>query len=66
MNDVFGLVVFKFVIVVVIIGIFLLLDVSIFFVLIVVGGIVVGLIVVWGFGLICCKIIEWVGDELGI
>ncbi|MCP1573764.1 sodium:proton antiporter [Herbaspirillum rubrisubalbicans] len=66
MNDASGLVAFKFAIAAVITGTFSLLDASISFVLIAAGGIAVGLIVAWGFGLIRRKIIEWAGDEPGI
>jgi CPA1 family monovalent cation:H+ antiporter len=66
MNDASGLVAFKFAIAAVITGTFSLLDASISFVLIAVGGIAVGLIVAWGFGLVRRKIIEWAGDEPGI
>ncbi|MFJ3055630.1 Na+/H+ antiporter [Herbaspirillum sp. NPDC087042] len=66
MNDASGLVAFKFAVAAVITGSFSLVDASLSFVLISVGGIAVGLIVAWGFGLIRRKIIEWAGDEPGI
>lgn len=66
MNDASGLVAFKFAIAAVITGSFSLVDASISFVLIAVGGIAVGLIVAWGFGLVRRKVIEWAGDEPGI
>ena len=66
MNDASGLVAFKFAIVAVLSGSFSLVDAGISFTLISIGGIAVGLIVAWGFGLIRRKIIEWSGDEPGI
>ena len=66
MNDASGLVAFKFAIIAVLSGTFSLLDAGISFTLIAIGGIAVGLIVAWGFGLIRRKIIEWSGDEPGI
>ncbi|WP_343587596.1 Na+/H+ antiporter [Herbaspirillum sp.] len=66
MNDASGLVAFKFAVAAVMTGTFSLLDASLSFVLISVGGIAVGLIVAWGFGLVRRKIIEWAGDEPGI
>ncbi|MFL9925579.1 Na+/H+ antiporter [Herbaspirillum lusitanum] len=66
MNDASGLVAFKFAIAAVLTGTFSLFDASISFVLIAIGGIAVGLIVAWGFGLVRRKIIEWSGDEPGI
>lgn len=66
MNDASGLVAFKFAIIAVLSGTFSLLDASISFTLISIGGIAVGLIVAWGFGLVRRKIIEWSGDEPGI
>ncbi|MFL9878014.1 Na+/H+ antiporter [Herbaspirillum rhizosphaerae] len=66
MNDASGLVAFKFAIIAVLSGTFSLLDASISFTLISIGGLAVGLIVAWGFGLVRRKIIEWSGDEPGI
>jgi len=66
MNDASGLVAFKFAIAAVVTGTFSLLDAGLSFVLIAVGGLAVGLIVAWGFGLVRRKIIEWAGDEPGI
>jgi Na+/H+ antiporter len=66
MNDASGLVAFKFAIIAVMSGTFSLLDASTSFVLISVGGIIVGLAVAWGLGLIRRKVIDWSGDEPGI
>ena len=66
MNDASGLVAFKFAIIAVLSGTFSLLDAGISFTLISIGGLAVGLIVAWGFGLVRRKIIEWSGDEPGI
>lgn len=66
MNDSTGLVAFKFAIIAVLSGAFSLVNASISFVLISIGGIITGLVVAWGFGLVRRKIIEWSGDEPGI
>lgn len=66
MNDASGLVAFKFAIGAVLSGTFSLIDASLSFVLIAIGGIVVGLAVAWSFGLVRRKIIEWAGDEPGV
>lgn len=66
MNDASGLVAFKFAIIAVMSGTFSLLDASVSFVWISIGGIVVGLVVAWGLGLIRRKVIDWSGDEPGI
>lgn len=66
MNDASGLVAFKFAIIAVLSGTFSPLDAGISFTLISIGGLAVGLIVAWGFGLVRRKIIEWSGDEPGI
>lgn len=66
MNDASGLVAFKFAILAVLSGSFSPVEAGISFTLISTGGIAVGLIVAWGFGLVRRKIIEWSGDEPGI
>jgi Na+/H+ antiporter len=66
MNDASGLVAFKFAIIAVMSGTFSLLDASASFVMISIGGILVGIAVAWGLGLIRRKVIDWSGDEPGI
>jgi monovalent cation/hydrogen antiporter len=66
MNDASGLVAFKFAILAVLSGTFSPVEAGISFILIATGGIAVGLIVSWVFGLIRRKVIEWSGDEPGI
>lgn len=66
MNDASGLVACKFAVAAVLSGTFSLWEASLSFVVIALGGIAVGLLLAWTFGIVRKKIVEWSGDEPGI
>lgn len=66
MNDASGLVACKFALIALMSGVFSLVDASISFVMISVGGILMGLAVAWCLGFVRRKVIDWSGDEPGI
>lgn len=64
MNDVFGLVLFKFVVVVVMgIMVFIVGGVIVEFLKVVIGGVLVGFVVSWLYGCLMCFFSCWGGDE---